>query len=138
MAFGLSDFGDLIQAGGAILGAFEGDSAGKANAQAAREQAAREAERTRIELERHRQDVRKLKGTQTVQFAAAGVRLSGSALDVMADSAARAELDADLIAAGGELRESRALSEAREFERRGRAVFRSGLLSATSILLEDA
>ncbi|NNG04033.1 MAG: hypothetical protein HKM95_08020 [Inquilinus sp.] len=125
--------GSIISAAGAVVGALSGLSAGNENARLAAYQAERERERTRVELERQRRFARQVAGTQQVQFAAAGVRGdSGSALDILADTAADAALDARLIEAGGSLREAAAMSEAKLQRSQGRSVFVGGLLSGAA------
>ncbi len=126
-------FGSFLAGVGGVVGALSGRSAGKRNARLSREQAERERERTRIELQRHRRNVRRVLGEQQAQFVAAGVRGdSGSALDIIADSTAEAETDEKLIEVGGEARASFQESRARQFRRSGRDVFVQGLLSAAA------
>ena len=116
-----------------IAGLFGDDD----NAELAEAQAARERERIQVDLKRHRRNVRRVRGEQQVQFVAAGVRGdTGSALDIIADTAAEADLDAKLIELGGEARASFADAQARQFRSRGRGRFVSGLLAGASEFLE--
>ncbi len=126
-------FGSFLSGVGSVIGAVSGLSSGKENARLSREQAERERERTRIELQRHKRNVRRVLGEQQVQFVAAGVRGdSGSALDIIADTTSEAELDEKLIEVGGEARVSFEESRARQFRRSGRNVFAEGLLTAAA------
>ena len=125
--------GSILSGIGGVIGAVTGRSAGRLNARLAEEQAARERERTRIELLRHKRNVRRILGEQQVQFVSAGVKGdSGSALDIIADSTSEAETDEKLIEAGGEARASFQESRARQFRRTGNSVFAQGLLSAAA------
>ena len=126
-------FGSILGGVGAVIGAVSGRSAGKENARLSREQAERERERTRIELQRHKRNVRRVLGEQQAQFVAAGVRGDGgSALDIIADTTSEAALDENLIEVGGEARASFEESQARQFRRSGRNVFAEGLLTAAA------
>lgn len=130
--------GAVISGVSGVIGAFSSLSSGGSNARLAEEQAARERERTRIELQRHKRNVRRVFGEQQVQFVAAGVRGdSGSALDIVADSTTEAELDEKLIEVGGEARASFEESRARQFKKGGRNAFAEGLLTAAAGVLAD-
>lgn len=130
--------GSVIGGIGAVVGAVSGLSSGRSNARLSREQAARERERTRIELQRHKRNVRRVRGEQQVQFVAAGVRGdSGSALDIAADTASEAELDRTLIEVGGAARADFEDSRARQFKRSGRNAFTDGLLTTLAIAASD-
>lgn len=114
-----------------VVSAGIGLLAGKDNADAAEDQARRERERIKLDLQRHRRNVRRVRGEQQVQFVAAGVSGdSGSALDIIADTQEQADLDAKIIEAGGKARASFAESSARQARRRGIEVFAGGLLAA--------
>ncbi|MGP1395403.1 MAG: hypothetical protein ACTS3R_07815 [Inquilinaceae bacterium] len=138
-------FKKILSIGGSLLGAFgkakaardERDAA-RENARVAEKEAERQRRRTALELERQRKTARRVVGRQRAEFAMAGVGATGSALDIIADSAAEAALDASLIEEGGRLAESYALAQARQDRDRGRAVFQGGLLSAGSHLLKQA
>ena len=126
-------FGSFLSGVGSVIGAVSGLSSGKENARLSRKQAERERERTRIELQRHKRNVRRVLGEQQAQFVAAGVRGDGgSALDIIADTMSDAELDEKLIEVGGEARASFEESRARQFRRTGRDVFAQGLLTAAA------
>ena len=114
-----------------IVSAGIGLLAGKDNEEAAEDQARRERERIKLDLQRHRRNERRVRGQQQVQFVAAGViGDTGSALDIIADTQEQADLDAQIIEAGGEARASFAESSARQARLQGAQVFAGGLLSA--------
>lgn len=101
------------------------------NKKEADDQDDRERLRTDLELRRHAQDVRALRGRQQVQFTGAGVRANtGTALDILADDAEKADLDAQLIEAGGEARQSVARSAGQRALLVGGGQIASGLLQA--------
>jgi len=131
--------GTIISGVATVVGAISGLSAGESNARNSEEQAERERERTRIELRRHKRNVRRAVGEQQVQFVSAGVRGdSGSALDIVADTAAEAQLDEKLIEVGGEARASFEESRARQFRRSGRDVFAEGLLTTAANVIDGS
>lgn len=119
--------GFLSGAFSAVTGLLAGDD----NADAAEDQARRERERIKLDLQRHRRNVRRVRGEQQVQFVAAGVvGNTGSALDIIADTQEQADLDAKIIEAGGEARASFAEASARQARLQGASVFAGGLLAA--------
>lgn len=129
----------IISGVASVVGAVSGLSSGRSNARVSEEQAERERERTRIELQRHKRNVRRVVGEQQVQFVSAGVRGdSGSALDIVADTTSEAELDEKLIEVGGEARANFEESRARQFRRTGRDVFAEGLLTAAANVVDGS
>lgn len=127
--------GEIIGIGGAVIGAFDAKDAGDDNAAALEEQARRERERTKLEVRRQRKLSRRIRGEQATAFVASGVSgRSGTALDIIGDSMAEAEMDERLIEAGGSIAENLALSEARQSRRRGGQVFTRNLLGGVSVL----
>lgn len=131
---GLS-IGDIIDIGGSVIGAFDALDAGDDNAAALEEQARRERERTKLEVQRQRKVSRRIRGEQAVAFVASGVSgRSGTALDIIGDSMAEAEMDVRLIEAGGSIAENLALSEARLSRQRGQDLFTRNLLGGVSVL----
>jgi len=134
----MPSLGAVLGFAGVAVQAAQAFSAGRANAATSADQAVRIAEKTRLEVERARRAARRAKGAQRAGFARAGVRGdAGSALDVIADSAAQAELDVRLIEAGGTVAESLARSEAAQARRRGVGVAGGGLLAGLGDLLEE-
>jgi len=109
-----------------------------ANADAAEDQARREGERTKLELQIFRRDEQALRGRQKLDFIAAGVySTTGTAADIIADDIRQADLDAKLIEAGGEARVSRAESAADRAELEGLGVFTGGLLGAAAEAMRE-
>lgn len=121
---------------GSIIGGTIGLLSASKNADAAEDQAARERERIKLDLQRHRRNVRRVRGEQQVQFVAAGVRGdTGSALDIIADTQEQAALDEKLIEAGGEARATFAEASARQSRLQGAQVFAGGLLAGVEAFL---
>ena len=124
-----------VQAFGAIQQGVAGKRAADYNArqseiraQASRQQAAADAERKR------RDNVRKL-GVIRANYAASGVTVEGSPLDILESSAAEGEMDALTIQQRGEVA-AQGYEETAELDRfRGEAAFSQGLFSAGSSLL---
>lgn len=130
--------GDALSLAGTAVTAFNVFDAGEENADASREQAVRVRQKTTLEVARTRRLARRVKGAQRAGFGRAGVRSgAGSALDVIADSAAEAALDIKLLELGGSVEENLRLSEARDASRRGAAVAGGGLLADLGELFED-
>lgn len=135
MGFSLSS---AIGAAGALIGGVQALRAGDDNADAARDVAARQKRKTELEVKRTRRTARRVFGSQQVIFAKSGVRGdAGSALDIIADDMAEAELDVSLLEEGGSIAENLALSEARTSRQRGNALFQQGLLTAGSFFVPE-
>jgi hypothetical protein len=100
----------------------------EANAQAARQSAAFEEERTR-------ERARRLQGSQRAAYAKAGVQMVGSPLEVLDETAIEAELDAQAIRYGGAVRAGQELSQAEIDRRRGREARGGGYVSAGATIL---
>jgi len=98
------------------------------NAQIARETAAEEERRKRIETRRQLGQMRSARG-------ASGIQLDGSALDVLQDSAATAELDALTIRHQGEVQAFGYESQARMARMEGEAGYQAGMIGAAGSLL---
>ena len=101
------------------------------NAIAARQAAAAEAARERDRALR-------LTGAQRAAYAKGGVTMSGSALDVIGDTAAQAELDALTILYGGEARARAAEADAAGQRYAGRQAQSASYAGAGSALLTGA
>lgn len=128
--------GAALGLAGVAVNAFTAFTAGDENADISNEQAARVAERTKLEVRRTRRQGRRVQGAQRAGFGRAGVAIAGTALDVIADSAAEAELDVQLIELGGSVEENLRRSEARQATRRGTGVAVGGLLAGIGQVLE--
>lgn len=145
--------GALFQAVGAIAGGAAANNAAKYNAQVASNNAAmaqRQAEdakeRGRIEEQRFRLQAAQLRGQQAASLAANGVDISsGSPLQVLADSAGMAELDAASVrdqaareAYGYQVESANYLNESTLERARGKSAKRASYFEAGSSLLTGA
>jgi len=82
------------------------------NALNAEREAGRAVEAAAFEERRFREDVRRFQGRQRAAAAAAGITLSGSPLELVAESARDAELDALAIRFSGDVESARLMSQA--------------------------
>lgn len=121
VASGVGFIGTGISALGAIQGGNQQARAAEFNAQAAQNQAAAQ------EAQQRRQAARVM-GQGRANVAASGIEMDGSPLEVMADSAANAELDALTIRYGGQVR-------ADQERMRGSMARQAGYMGAASSLL---
>lgn len=99
------------------------------------EQNARLAEqRGRLEAQRLRKDRRRRLGLATAQFAAAGVALEGTPVSVLAEEAANAERDAQLVRFGASVDSAQQRARANAARSRGAfSLLGGGLGAGTSI-----
>lgn len=74
-----------------------------------------------LDIQRQKKAAIRLRGEQVVGYAKAGVKLEGSPLEVMIDSAAQAELDMAITAYNAKTSASQAEFAAREYARQGQA-----------------
>ena len=132
---GLS-LGQALGLAGTAVDAFTAITAGDDNAAASRDQARRVAQRTELEVARTRRLARRTRGAQIAGFGRAGVAVAGTVLDVIADSAAQADLDVELLRLGGSVEQNLALSQAREATRRGTGVALGGALAGIGRIVE--
>lgn len=111
----------------------------KYNAKVAENQAAGERMRAGVAAEQQRELHRRVIANQRAQYGTSGVDVaSGSPLLVIADSARQAELDAQIILAGGEGRAIGFQSQANLDRFQGRAAMKAGYVNAGSTLLSGA
>ena len=109
---------EIFAAFGSAFGAYKVGEAAKDAADTAAEgyeaEAAFRAERTKYELKRHHDNVRKLQGRNIVADAASGgSAISGSALHVMESTLTQAAIDAEIIRFGGAAEVSQSLTGAK-------------------------
>lgn len=132
-----------LAAGGAGLKAVGSLKAGKKqkraadyNAQVSEQQAQQAEYQASVEEKRQRQLASKVIGSARAQVGASGIAASGSALDVLADSAAKAEQDALLIRYGGKVAATNLRNQAQQQRKEGKAAKTAGYVSAASSLLK--
>ena len=114
----------VVTAAGSIM-------SGQSQAAALSAQAKVEKQRAAFEAERQRDYAARFLGAQRAAYGASGVTLEGTPIDVLADTAAQAELDALAIQWGGQARAT-ALSSQASAARLG------GYMGAGAALLEGA
>ena len=136
LATGMLITGAAVAATGSIVQGRAQRKAAEYNANIAEKNARIELERTAEEEKRFRVLARKEIGQIRANYAASGVRMEGSALDVLHDSAANAEADAISIRTEGR-RRAQAYREGATLDRmQGRAGERAGYFGAASALLD--
>lgn len=110
---------------------------GKYNAEMARREGEMQKARGDIELQQHRDRLKRLKGSQKVAFLKSGVQLgSGSALEVLADTEAQAALDEDIIKFNTAAQVWGKQAESELSLAKGRQAGRAGTLGAGATILE--
>jgi len=127
--------GNVIGAAGSIFGGvasyYRAKSQGKALDQAAK----RTEEEGKTAADRIRARSRRLAGAQRARFAAAGIDLSGSAVDVQYDSAVQFEVDALTSIYQGFVKAASLRTAANSVRMQGRNVLIGSFFSAGSQLL---
>lgn len=126
---------------GAIGAINEGKSAkiaGDYNARVAEQNAVYSRQQAVEEERRSRVVSRKFLGDMRASYGASGITLEGSALDVLGESAANAELDALTIRSGGEAKYASYQNEAGNERLAGRNALKSSRLKAAGYLIQGA
>jgi len=102
---GMGIIGALISGLGSMMGAMAQANAYKQQAALHRRQAQAERQKGAYESQRNERKIKRATGSQRAAFAASGLQLdSGTALDVMSDTAAEMDLDTQAIRYGSVLR----------------------------------
>lgn len=128
--------GSGIQAYGAIQDGKNAKAAAFANAQEAEKQALDSLDRGGQEEARYRREIAQLIGSQRATFGARNVAAdSGTALDLLSDSAYWGEMDAQQIRRNAGREAASLRTQAGEMRRQGRAAKRAGFLKAGASLL---
>ena len=134
----ISAVGAGIKAVGSVIGGNKAKAAADYNASVS-EQNAQQAEISAgLEEYRQRQLARKVIGRARGQVGASGIAASGSALDVIADSAAQAEMDAQMIRYRGAVQATNLRNQATSQRMEGSAAQTAGYISAASALTSGA
>ena len=100
----------------------------RANAQAIRQSA-------ELDIYRQKKAARKFKGAQIAGYAKAGVRLEGSPLEVLLDSASEAELDMMITDYNARVGIAQTEAEAKQYKRAGKTALMQGLFAGGKTLL---
>ena len=131
----VSGIGTAMSALGAISQGNAEASAAKYHAKMSEMNAANARAQASVNEDAQRRQARRFLGTQRASFAQAGIGLSGSAEDVMAQSAVDAELDALNIRYQGELEAAGMTNEANLQRMRAKNARSGGFMTAGAKLL---
>ena len=130
--------GLLVSAGSMVYSAQERKKAAEYTAKLAEEAGEESTAMAGIEAERHRDKIRRLQASQRASYAKSGVKLEGSPLEVLADTAAQADLDEMIIKHGGQAESSAYGAQAMLARMKGNSASTAGYLKAGSSLLAGA
>lgn len=128
--------GDAIAAVGYVQEGRAARMAGEYNAQVAEQNAAYSLEQAKEDERRQRQLAKKFIGEQRASYGASGITMDGSALDVLQESAANAELDALTIRFTGRQRYSAYVNEANAERTSGKNQQKAAYLKAAAKLAD--
>ena len=126
----LAAAGAALGIGSQIYGGYQAKKASKEQARLIEEQARRERLAAEFEAQQQERNFERLLGQQRLNFAASGVKLEGSALDIIEETVKDKEQTIKNILEAGATRSARLRSEAALTRRRGRDVFISSLIGA--------
>ena len=127
-----------LSATGAIMQGQSQKSAEEYNAQVARQEAQALRVSTDFEIERRREEQKKLVSRQRALYGKAGVRFSGSPLTVMIDTIASSEMDSAVLDYNAKVGISQKTSEAKYRRQVGRGYMAEGWVKAGTTLLSTA
>jgi hypothetical protein len=130
--------GTAVSAVGAVAQGQAAKNASEYNARLAERDALLARKKSEEEERRYRLQSQKQKGAMRAAYARAGVTMEGSPMDVLAESAYTAELDALTIRAGGRAQSASLESQARIARLQGRSQLAGSYASAASELLGGA
>lgn len=125
-------FDFLSGAEGAKVAAESEAKAYRYNAQLSRYNAKLAAEKGVVDEARSRATGAKILGSMKAGYGASGVQMEGSALDVLEESAANAEMDAQLVKHGAKVNEFNFLAEAKMNEYKADAAITAGKYNANA------
>ena len=125
----------IFQVVGAFAKGQAASNASKYNAAQATRKAGLAVEQAASDADAKRRDTVRRLGLMRANYGASGVTVEGSPLDVMAESAANAEMDALNIKYKGDLAASGYAAEAKLDKMRARQDYMGGLFGAGSALL---
>lgn len=137
--------GIVLAAAGAGVGAYsaieqgkQAEAAGKYNAKVQRNNAVTARNQANFEADRIRKRNRLVAGKQRANYLKSGIDLSGSAEDVILDSAIEGELDVAAAQYAGASAAQSQVARARLSEYEGRAAGRAGYVRAGGAILSGA
>jgi len=123
---------------GAIRQGREEQAALEFNAGVARANAAAVKTSNEFDLLRMKLQGKKLRSAQAAGYAKAGVRLEGSPLDVMIESAANVELDMFIEQYNAQTQVSQLMNQASQMEKMGKRAVKNSYFNAATSLLSSA
>jgi len=122
--------GTALGIGSQIYGGYQAKKASKQQARILEEEAKRQQLAAEFEAQQQERNFERLLGQQRLNFAASGVKLEGSALDILEETVRDKEQTIKNILEAGATRSARLRSEASLTKKRGRQVFISSLIGA--------
>lgn len=113
-------------------------NAAKFNSLLSEQGAQLEEQSNQLNLFRIRREAKKTYGTQRALYARAGVSSAGSPLEVMADTAANYELDAQVTNYNSKVQQNRLLSQAQQDRQLSKSLRRQAIISPFTTILSSA
>lgn len=132
---GDSGLGDAMTATGLLYAGHEQKNAAEYNAKVLQAQAQAAEDKADFDIAREREATRRLLGTQLARYAAAGVEMRGTPLQVMEFTAQQGELDAQAIRYAARLQAAGYQSEAALSIREGQAAQTAAVIKSAASLL---
>lgn len=136
MAVGTAIAGITLSAGGRIAGGIRARKAAKKQARLLKDQARLEREAAEFDAMQQERQFEKLLGRQRAGFSVSGVKLEGSALDILKETMRDKEETVQNILETGSARGSALEAKARLTKRAGRDAFIGSILGATGTALK--
>ena len=134
----MSSLGSILQGAGQITQGIQANRAQQFNAAVSRANAQAVRQSADLDIQRQRKAARRLKGAQIAGYAKAGVRLEGSPLEVLLDSASEAELDIMITDYNARVGIAQAETQTKQYKRAGRVALQQGLFAGAKTLLTSA
>ena len=130
--------GQGLKAAGQVTSGYEANEAYEFNAGVARANAQAVKASSEFDIYRMKKAKKRFASAQVAGYSKAGVKLEGSPIEVMIDSAADAEIDMFINKYNAQTKQSQLESEAQQSERAGKSAIRQGILGGVSTLLSTA
>jgi len=125
----------VIQAVSAVQAGKSARKAEQYNAAVARQEATVVQESAKLDIERQKREQKAFSSKQRALYAKAGVQLSGSPLEVLADTAYAFEMDQAITSYNAQIGAQQSESRARYSEYLGSTYYREGVVKAGTTLL---
>lgn len=134
----MSTLGLVLQGIGQITQGIQANRAEQFNASVARANAQAIRQSADLDITRQRKAARRLKSAQIAGYAKAGVKLEGSPLEVLLDSASEAELDMMITDYNARVGMAQQEAQAKQYQRAGKTALMQGLFAGGKTLLTTA